>query len=150
MKNFYVTFTMKIKDENEPNSSLRKLEISWNEKTRSMIDATNSAQVRTLSITRRSNADRLNAHFSYTQNSSSIRLHLTSRFRLSIENTRLAVFTIYANFSPSYSSHCSFFSAILHTACKRKAVKSGRFEKHMLTDIFGKFYPCWFSFNSTV
>lgn len=127
---------MKIKNENEPDSSLLKLEITGSEKIRShMIDATSATCVR-LSVTRRSIVDRLNAYFSCIQNSSSVRLHLTSRFRLSIESTRLVVFTIYGNFSPSFSSYCFFFLPIFRTACKRKAVKSGRFEKHMLADIW--------------
>lgn len=84
-----------------------------------MIDATNATCVHTLS---RNVADRLNAYFSCIQNSSSVRLHLTSRFRLSIESTRLVAFTIYVDFfSPPFSSHC-FFS---YLPCKRKAVKNG-------------------------
>lgn len=99
---------MKIKNENEPDSSLLKLEITGSEKIRSyMIDATSATCVR-LSVTRRSIVDRLNAYFSCVQNSSSVRLHLTSRFRLSIESTRLVVFTIYGNFFPPFSSYCFF------------------------------------------
>lgn len=108
-----------------------------------MIDATNATCIHTLS---RDVADRLNAYFSCIQNSSSVRLHLTSRFRLSIESTHLVAYTIYVDFfSPPFSSH--FFSYLPYNVQAKSCQKRlrGHFEKHMLANIFGKFYSCRFS-----
>lgn len=114
-----------------------------NSREDSIHDRRHECHMRTLSIAQRSIVDRLNAYFSCIQNSSSV--HLTSRFRLSIESKRLVVFTIYANFFPAVRSALFFFFCpclpygVQAKSCQKQL--RGRFEKHMLADIFAEFYP---------
>lgn len=142
---------MKIKNENERNSSLLKLEIlvNRNQKTRSMIDATSATCVRTLSVTRRSIVDRLNVYF-FVYTKFIIRT-LTSHISFPLVDRKHAFSHIYdlCEIFPRRSVRIVFFFSYPPYSVQAKSCqKRSLWKAQAVSNIFGKFYPCWFSLNS--